>query len=393
MIVALSKMWLTHWNPFAKQGRNLSGKVGLFPKSYTQPAPPSEPPAPPAPTSDVFDAGRSSPKSSSLQPLQEEPEPASVNGSATPNGATSVKGSRENGEVMRATMTDVQKAIEQLGHDDFDGTRSIAFSSLREGDSTDHETETDTDAEGDNFYKDARQKLAEKARKQVEEDRAREEAETQRLTRSSAPPIEVEVSDESEDEEEEREVTQHRRKHPHILEEEDEDDTRHFSPPIRPVQDSGASIETSTLIVPSEDYVVSSPHLKEDSELPTATQATFPTTGGDDNNTRTSERPSSASLPSPVSPTSNRPGSHLSADDHGSSSTSLQQHSALLEKIPSQTLAAPVQTGTPVFHDFNGVLPSPAASSTGRRSNPVRDHVYCAESRLPDFFLMTASTI
>ncbi|ETW78283.1 hypothetical protein HETIRDRAFT_429310 [Heterobasidion irregulare TC 32-1] len=214
MLVAPSRMWLSHLNPFAKQGRNLSGKVSLFPKSYTQPAPPSETPAPLSLSLDVFDTSRSSPKLRDL------------------DGTTSMKGSREDSEIMRATMMDVQKAIEQLGHDNCYGTCSIVFSSVQEGNSTDNETETDTDAKGDNFYKDAQQKLAEKTRQQVEEERVREEAEMQRLTTSSVLPIEVEVSDKSKDKEEEHEVTQHRLKHPHILEEEDEDKTKHFSLPI-----------------------------------------------------------------------------------------------------------------------------------------------------------------
>ena len=101
---------------------------------------------------------------------------------------------------MLATMTDVQQAIEQLGHKgDFDGSRSFTFSSIR-GESTDRET--DTDADGEDWHKTARQKLAENAKMAAEEQRAQDDAEIRVPTRSSALPIDVEMSDDSGDEDE-----------------------------------------------------------------------------------------------------------------------------------------------------------------------------------------------
>ena len=49
---------------------------------------------------------------------------------------------------MLATMTDVQQAIEQLGHKgDVDGSCSFPFSSIR-GESTDRDTDTNADGKG-----------------------------------------------------------------------------------------------------------------------------------------------------------------------------------------------------------------------------------------------------
>lgn len=120
-------------------------------------------------------------------------------------------------QVMKATLTDVQRAIEQLGHNrgDNDGNRSFSFVSSQD----DRGTDTDTDLDlsdldsgigGDDredvlgWQKGARMKLAEKARKAVEEAKKLEvmmgEQGKASERRPPAPPIEVEMSDESEDE-------------------------------------------------------------------------------------------------------------------------------------------------------------------------------------------------
>ena len=76
---------------------------------------------------------------------------------------------------MLATMTDVQQAVEQLGHKgDVDGSRSFTFSSIR-SESTDRDT--DTDADGKGWHKTARQKLAENAKMAAEEQAAQDDAE------------------------------------------------------------------------------------------------------------------------------------------------------------------------------------------------------------------------
>jgi hypothetical protein len=115
-------------------------------------------------------------------------------------------------EVMKATLTDVQKAIEQLGrnHGDNDGDRSFSFASTQD----DRDTDTDfdlSDLDGadngedvEGWHRGARLKLAEKARRAVEEAEKLEAmmgglgSNSER--RTVAPPIEVELSDESEDE-------------------------------------------------------------------------------------------------------------------------------------------------------------------------------------------------
>ena len=127
-----------------------------------------------------------------------------------------------NGEVMRVTLADVQRAIEQLGHkDDLDGSRSSTFSSLRDG-STDRYTDDnmDVDMDGDEWHKSVRQKLAEKAKKVVEEQAALD-AIGGRVT--LRPPIDVELSDDGWDEVDEsfgESPPGLGRKHPHISKEE-----------------------------------------------------------------------------------------------------------------------------------------------------------------------------
>ncbi|KAI0027993.1 hypothetical protein K488DRAFT_59864 [Vararia minispora EC-137] len=251
------------------QGRNLGGRVGLFPASYTQVAP-----AFPQASSDGESSEREptvasvppesqtiEPTSSTgLLPLLEEPEPSQSTGKATPNG-----------EVMRATLTDVQKAIEQLGkHADTDGARSFTFSSLRDGDTTDRDTEYESDAqEGEDWYKATRQKLAERARQQVQQARTREAIDS----RATIPPIDVDFSDESADEEEDaaQKPTQHRdNTHIHELDGTVGRKTHPIIPPVRL-----ESPEPSPLIEASDQFIVPSP-LDASSSLLTATQASFP---------------------------------------------------------------------------------------------------------------------
>ena len=141
---------------------------------------------------------------------------------------------------MRATMTDVQKAIEQLGRggpaDDYDdGARSFSFASTKEGGDT--ETDTDFDlsdvdkgpregGDREDWHKTARRKLAAKARRAVENAKQLEammngtSSSSSSTRRIVAPPIDVEISDESEGEE--GDITRTiKRTHPGILEEDE----------------------------------------------------------------------------------------------------------------------------------------------------------------------------
>ena len=192
---------------------------------------------------------------------------------------------------MKATLTDVQEAIEQLGRKDNDGGGSFSFASTRDGDTTDREltdreTDVEQDANGDNgWHKGARHNLAEKARAAQAEAAEVETAAgatssvggdadtlppavqtpTTSTMRSTQPPIEVELSDESEDEEEDvgdaiNNHTQFPRRHHADITEEEEDSARRPSIPTSPLPLPSASVE-----VPSE----------LDKPLGTARQATF----------------------------------------------------------------------------------------------------------------------
>ncbi|KAJ7786636.1 hypothetical protein B0H16DRAFT_1401843 [Mycena metata] len=220
------------------KGRNLAGKVGLFPQSYTTTAPPAEDPAPPPPAPDVS-AQTIETGGSSLQSLAEEPETESAQLSpASPVPNIVLNGDPDsnmdpNGEVMKATMTDVQQAIEQLGsrnrgssanldHD----ARSFSFASTRDDRTTDdEEDETDFDmSEGEGWHKGARRKLAARARQALID---AEELEALSSNRT-VPPISVELSDESDAEEEDHDdhdddfnASSPLRDHPYIPEEDE----------------------------------------------------------------------------------------------------------------------------------------------------------------------------
>ena len=131
--------WLTPMCFCYPQGCNLAGKVGLFPESYIQPVPPStEPPAAAMPTTAPLSSALAdkaqpsavslpSTKQAQLEPMQEGTSHTDTMVDAVPNLSTAAG----NGEVMLATLTNVQQAIEQLGHkDNGDGSQSFTFSSL-----------------------------------------------------------------------------------------------------------------------------------------------------------------------------------------------------------------------------------------------------------------------
>jgi len=313
------KQFVNIFSSLSFKGRNLAGNIGLFPQSYTAPLPPS-PDSLTLPSSSLTSNASamdqvSQPKTL-LHPLREESEAESsssavvsqthlnghdpntehlngnVNGTGPTENGKSIQG---DGEVMKATMTDVQKAIEQLGRakndPDGDGARSFSFASSRMGDrDTENETETDTDFEadkenGEDWHKGARRKLAEKARRAVEE------AEKLEMMmsgmdpgRTVAPPIEVEVSDESDDEEEDHPHTHHigrydmDRQHPYIPEEDE-----------GPEDDKSNQLNTShtlTNITKGDEELLSSTQgdltlpVRDESDLPTATAAStsFPAT-------------------------------------------------------------------------------------------------------------------
>ena len=208
------------------KGRTATSAIGLFPKSFTTPNPPEA-----APTSPAVDVQMPEPEPQSpivLQTLREVSE-AGPTGFPDPDPLGDSTPRTTDGEVMHATMTDVQKAIEQLGRHDVDGSRSFSFASSRgegDGDWTDRDSATDTDGEADGWHLNARQRLAENSRVINEES-----AGPSTPMRISAPPIEVELSDESGAEDDERTSGIHDkqsprlRHHPNISEEEEEANT------------------------------------------------------------------------------------------------------------------------------------------------------------------------
>ena len=295
------------------QGRNLEGKIGLFPKSYTTPAAPAP--------SDTVLLSESIASSSVLIPPSLS---QSLNGEVDPliNDSDSEfkigvalgepLGHQE--EVMEATMTDVQKAIEQLGQNDRDGARSFSFASTRYGD-TDHETDTETDGgtslregeeDGEDWHRGARDKLAEQARKVVEANEATAAGTIPQ--RSLAPPIELEMSDESEAEyDDDRFDLLHNmhpfsRDHPHIPEEDEEggeDDAGN--------QRRKGSSTCSSAILPLEVLLSHTP--LDGEQTATVDQTTFPITSNSNSasvsaSLTSHERASESRLAS-VSPTAN----------------------------------------------------------------------------------------
>ncbi|TRM67427.1 hypothetical protein BD626DRAFT_100674 [Schizophyllum amplum] len=243
------------------KGRNLAGKVGLFPQTYTAPAPAA---------SASFDDAQPTPTKATAQSMDGDTPASPALSSTEPpaiqlNGLDAASDAESTDGVMKETMTDVQKALEQLGaRRDGDG-RSFSFTSTQD----DRDTETDTDydisdvdtQDGENWHKGARRKLAEKARRAVEE------AEKLELMMGSyrdgerlvAPPIDVEMSDESEDEHDEhddrfdhdRDYTSHsyQRDHPYIPEESEEDEE-----PVRKAEAADAvSPMSDDLQLPAHD--------------------------------------------------------------------------------------------------------------------------------------------
>ncbi|KAF8204568.1 hypothetical protein BJ912DRAFT_938742 [Pholiota molesta] len=256
------------------QGRNLAGKVGLFPVSYTAPAPPTAeavetanlPPTDNA-TSELhtLDEGNESESSNIVSPIPKQPPAAFLNGDgyesdfgrSQDDDASLKLDALPDGEVMKATMTDVQKAIEQLGRGagggDGDGARSFSFASTRDGADTDTDydlSDLDGTAEGTNgedWHKSARTKLAAKARRAVEEAEKLEAMintnDGSSIQRSIAPPIEVELSDESEDEGDYTRANRLPRPHSYILE---EDETEEVDAEVSHSKHASIITETET---------------------------------------------------------------------------------------------------------------------------------------------------
>ena len=253
-------------HPLVK-GRIADGSAGLFPQTFTTPDPPEVTEVSPAPPAVEVHGPEPEPHSPTvLQTLREEPE--SLVGSPNPDTLNNISPLITEGEVMHATMTDVQKAIEQLGRHDGDGSRSFSFASSRgDGDSTDRDSATDTEGEVDGWHLNARQRLAENSRIVNEES-----AGPSTPMRLSAPPIEVELSDESDAEDDDpgsrlQDEPPYIRSHPHIPEEEEEDAQPSIK--VNPLNRS-VELDPGTPVLASDTFIVPSPGTVID-DLPTAT--------------------------------------------------------------------------------------------------------------------------
>ncbi|KAK7470077.1 hypothetical protein VKT23_001518 [Stygiomarasmius scandens] len=341
------------------QGRNTSGKVGLFPQSYTTSTPPSDSVATLGETDTDDDDAQ---QQQSLQPLHEEQEQEQEQElevrPKTPSGAPAIyvngasPGAGSDGEMMRATMTDVQQAIEQLGRGrarsgsnsfmDEDKSLNYSFASSVHNTDTENEhehagtgTDTDTDFDMDDegngdvdaageWHKGARKRLAEKARKAVEEAEKLEAmmgGGSGSGGRSSAPPIAVELSDESEDEmedeDEDGEYTKsssYFRRHSRIPEEDEEEaeEERTHSPLLAqeftvPEKDENeaqtATATRTTFSAPTESATVAEPAANNGRSLPTPVSPGFALSTSPSASTVTTSTPTRQVTPAAPSPT------------------------------------------------------------------------------------------
>lgn len=397
------------------QGINPEGKEGLFPRSYTTDEPPSNGGIELAKAEDhtgVAFPNAGVPSSSALAVVNEEADSASAHDTSatyTPPKTEERERALSKGEMaMQATLTDVQKAIEQLGrNNDNDGSRSFSFRSSHDEYSERSDTGTDaedTDAEdGTEWHRNAREKLA--LRAQQENEQRLKEATSVPSTpmRVTAPPIDVELSDESDDEEEEdRGNLNPQRRHsegspssqftsqyPHIPEEDEtaeEGEGQAISsslPAVRtslkdrdativsPLPSTAATIPIPTVshslpspesdsghIVPSEDYIVPSPGMPEE-DLPTATadRLTFtdvPLVASPDPSPNLSAQ-SKSTEPSPV-PAPAPPPPTISLQARVPSPVTVPTLSVFVSKPAAQ---APASTTAPPFVSPQAPAPAP----------------------------------
>ncbi|KAF5363809.1 hypothetical protein D9756_000046 [Leucocoprinus leucothites] len=395
------------------QGRNLLGKVGLFPVSYTTPAPPTATISSASLDEDsdsaVADLGQKTvlntlPEESESGSPRPEREPTNIiapipkaapahflNGNHHDFGASDeVESSRPPGdEVMKATLTDVQQAIEQLGRnrgDNDDGGRSFSFASTRDDRGTDTDTDFDlSDLDGgpggvngddvEGWHKGARFKLAEKARRAVEEAEKLEAMmgglNNSGERRTVAPPIEVELSDESEDEmEREGYTTRTTSSAFQGIPEEDEND---LEVDRGGTSNRGKNETASGTPIPPDGAVSFTLPPKDEAQqdTATATQTTFPAPSPPIHGTAIADLSPATQSPEPQSST------RLSASSIPTSTHTSQDDVKSASPVPA-TEHAP--TSTPMLHESNAissltppppVVPAPASPPFPRAMSPA----------------------
>ncbi|KAF8524552.1 hypothetical protein BU17DRAFT_42692 [Hysterangium stoloniferum] len=343
------------------QGRNLSGKVGLFPQSYTSANAPMDELQTPTPATLQH-----------LQPLQEE-NPEDLINPESPLPLPNMLATDTADAMMAATLTDVQEAIEQLAvrRDTVDtDTRSFSFASTQ-GAETETDDENRDDHDGGGWHKDARKALAERAEKENAR-KEREEAEANALydfyprkSSQAAPPIEVELSDESDaDDQEDESVIRNGTHdiHPHHHKYSASTSTATAEPPPSQValttpalttRRSQASLPTPTSPSPPEEITLVDPPTIAAPRPQTPTTATtkaFP-----------SSQPShlaqiAASLPSPATSSAASGGS----DPSGPASVKNNAPSVAYSSNPPASGALPTSTSATTTATESSLTPLPA---------------------------------
>ena len=220
---------------------------------------------------------------------------------------------------MKAKTTDVQKAIEQLRHDDVgedgDGARSFSFASTRDGANTENsDTDFDlsdfdgtgingNDDDGEDWHKVARRKLAAKAKRAVEEAERLEAmvGDNENGRKTIAPPIEVDFSDES-DVEDDADLTRSRnfhRNHPHIPEEDEDVGTNGKDTTDVTRYPTIDTFSTADVFVPLNDDILAS---TKPSVKVSTSQTPAPTESLPEEPEKKPPTPEKDIYPSPISP-------------------------------------------------------------------------------------------
>ena len=297
-------------------------------------------------------------------------------------------------EVMKATMTDVQRAIEQLGRGGVDGEGSFTFASSHGGDTETDDTDfemSDTDRANDvngaqDWHKGARTKLAERARKAVEDAEKFEALSTGNGSSSgtgrvvSPPPIQAELSDESDDEGDPPDrvditsrSSKFQRENPYILEEDEEVENGEAS---KGGHAQDLSMDAATTITHlSSDPGDPLPETDE-SEAQTATKSSFPAF----------QSPPPSNLPHPEAALLDE---KIPSPARSSLPSPSSPNTALSEQFATIPFSAPDKQkrgSIPTARDMPlSGLPSPAATDPTAASLSKHNSVMSSFSNAPSF--------
>lgn len=294
-----------------------------------------------------------------LQPLQEEsaedmaaltpePKPAPLLADGSPS-------TQNNGNaVMSATLTDVQRAIEQLAarRDTDDTSRSFSFVSTNHD--TESEHEADREDEQHQWHKDARKALAERAqlenaRKKEEEEEALRVPPPPALLDIPAIPIAAELSDESDGEDDDND--------------DNDNDPRHLK---QDKAETDTITHTDVTVVPRSlpPLIAPIPELAQSEPTPILTASTTSRSSPIDDtiSSTTSISPSAslsvaADIPLPKSPA-------VSTPTHTRITTPQLVQNLGVQPSYSESHLSPLSTLTPVGTAIPKVLETPISAVT-----------------------------